>query len=424
MVAAGAKPEGGRSDALPESEDDRVPPRQGLPQARDHVRPPAPAPPRRAGTARGVVKPRYARWLVIAAAAVAVLVAAAGREDPEARAEEPELVLRYLFSPDADDLLVPLIDRFNGESHRFGRPRDQDRRRLAHVRRGRSGTRRRPRASRALDACVLALGRAPRPQRLGRLGARRESSTRLLAAGDRDVEAARPGARLAARRRSAGSDILALTTSKRQLGSPQAPQVREVQARAHEPRLLDVGALGRRVALLRRHRQAVGPECRGRPAAGGPRRRPEDRGLDRALRRDRRPADREDEPPRHGLCPCGVRPGDDLARAQQQAAAGETAGRDRARRRHLRRRLSAHSTQRSVGDPEGAGGGAAIPPVARPEDHAGARDRERLPFPPADRPHRARAAEAGGARRDPGRVARGSDARQHRSRRGHVVVDG
>ena len=66
------------------------------------------------------MRPRYARWIVIAAAAVAVLVAAAGREDPEARAEEPELVLRYLFSPDADDLLVPLIDRFNGESHPLG----------------------------------------------------------------------------------------------------------------------------------------------------------------------------------------------------------------------------------------------------------------------------------------------------------------
>ena len=42
----GREPEGGRRHALPQPEDDRVPPRQGLPQARDHVRPPAPTPPR------------------------------------------------------------------------------------------------------------------------------------------------------------------------------------------------------------------------------------------------------------------------------------------------------------------------------------------------------------------------------------------
>ena len=64
--------------------------------------------------------PRIARWIVIAAAAVAVLVAAAGRGDPEAQTEEPELVLRYLYSPDAETLLVPLIDRFNRETQRFG----------------------------------------------------------------------------------------------------------------------------------------------------------------------------------------------------------------------------------------------------------------------------------------------------------------
>ena len=64
--------------------------------------------------------PRYARWIVIAAAAVAVLVAAAGRGDPEVAAEQPELVLRYLYSTDATDLLVPLINRFNRETHRLG----------------------------------------------------------------------------------------------------------------------------------------------------------------------------------------------------------------------------------------------------------------------------------------------------------------
>lgn len=64
--------------------------------------------------------PRLARAIVIAAAAVVVLVAAAGRGGPDSRAEEPELELRYLYSPDAERLLVPLIDRFNSQSHRSG----------------------------------------------------------------------------------------------------------------------------------------------------------------------------------------------------------------------------------------------------------------------------------------------------------------
>jgi Ca-activated chloride channel homolog len=62
------------------------------------------------------VRPRYARWIVIAAAAAAVLVAFAGRGDPK----EPELVLRYLYSPDAKDLLIPLINRYNSEQHESG----------------------------------------------------------------------------------------------------------------------------------------------------------------------------------------------------------------------------------------------------------------------------------------------------------------
>jgi Ca-activated chloride channel homolog len=66
------------------------------------------------------VTPRTARAIVIAIAGVALLVAAAGRGDPEARPEDPELVLRYLYSTDAEKLLVPLIDRFNRERHRSG----------------------------------------------------------------------------------------------------------------------------------------------------------------------------------------------------------------------------------------------------------------------------------------------------------------
>jgi len=61
-----------------------------------------------------------ARAIVIGLAAVAVLVAAVGRGDQEAQAEESELVLRYLYSTDAEELVVPLIQRFNREPHRLG----------------------------------------------------------------------------------------------------------------------------------------------------------------------------------------------------------------------------------------------------------------------------------------------------------------
>jgi Ca-activated chloride channel family protein len=64
--------------------------------------------------------PRIAQAIVIAVAALAVLVAAIGRGGSETRGEEQELVLRYLYSTDAEELVVPLIERFNRESHRLG----------------------------------------------------------------------------------------------------------------------------------------------------------------------------------------------------------------------------------------------------------------------------------------------------------------
>jgi Ca-activated chloride channel family protein len=68
------------------------------------------------------VTPRSARAVVIALAAAAVLVAAAGWDERGTSETDAasELVLRYLYSPDAADLLVPLIGRFNRESHRLG----------------------------------------------------------------------------------------------------------------------------------------------------------------------------------------------------------------------------------------------------------------------------------------------------------------
>ena len=68
------------------------------------------------------MRPRVARAIVVAAAVVAVLTAAFGPFDRETSrpAAGRELHVRYLYSPDAEALLVPLVDRFNLEQHRLG----------------------------------------------------------------------------------------------------------------------------------------------------------------------------------------------------------------------------------------------------------------------------------------------------------------
>jgi Ca-activated chloride channel homolog len=68
------------------------------------------------------VTPRIARAIVVAVAAAAILTAAF---DPfeEQRTAGPttrELHLAYVYSPDAEGLLVPLIEQFNREHHRLG----------------------------------------------------------------------------------------------------------------------------------------------------------------------------------------------------------------------------------------------------------------------------------------------------------------
>ena len=129
-------------------------------------------------------------------------------------------------------------------------------------------------------------------------------------------------------------------------------------------------------------------------------------------------------PVRRGLCPRGVRPGDEPAQVEQERpqatqlvaiepadgtfvadyplivlAAPWVSADARAAAQEFRRWL--------------------VPKITAKNAH-----RERLRHPSPDRARRARAAGAGGARRDPGRVARGPQAGQHRPRRGHVGVDG
>ena len=91
-------------------------------------------------------------------------------------------------------------------------------------------------------------------------------------------------------------DILKLARSKAGLGRLRAPRVRRVQARPHEPGLLDVRAVGGRRRVLRRDRQEGGPAAGGRDRQGA-QDRPGHRALDRPLRRHdavhRRPAAQE-----------------------------------------------------------------------------------------------------------------------------------
>ena len=123
------------------------------------------------------------------------------------------------------------------------------------------------------------------------------------------------------------------------------------------------------------------------------------------------------------LRPCGVRAGDDPARLKSQRSR-RAAGRDQARRRHLRRRLSADRARRSVGERRRSSCGAGfrrwlVPKITAKNAAASDFDLRRptgLAELEPPEPEVLAAIQR--------RVARGPQAGQHRPRRGHVVVDG
>ena len=251
------------------------------------------------------------RMLIIglALAAVAIAFVASARRRPQAAGAGDRdrdaaggpcpanaLKLTLVYSPEkelaagaADQALQRRAPR-ERRAHR--RRRRQDRR----LRRRRDPDRPGHAAPGAVVARVLLLG--PAAQLRGRppAGRRREPVDRAHAAGDRDVEAARRRLRLPeAQARLQG----ARRARHRRLGGGRQAAVRDVQVRAHQPGLLDLGPLRGRRLLLRGGRQEGRPD-RGRrhpraPAGAAA------RALDRALRRHDAVHRRRDAPARARL---------------------------------------------------------------------------------------------------------------------------
>ena len=367
--------------------------------------------------------PRIARAIVIAAAAVAVLVAAAGRADPEERGDEPELVLRYLYSPDAEKLLVPLIDRFNGETQRSG---------------GREVR---------IDGVILTSGEAeaalaarrdraalwtPASSLWGRLLNHSVSAEWVPAVNPSLVSSPQVIAMWETLARALGwpqakigwKDILALATSSRGWAAYGHPEYGPFRLGHTNPGFSTSG-----LSAVASEYYAVTGKRSNLSLADV--RRPDVRASVRTIERSivhygETAAALTDQMDRYGQAYAhAVYVQETTVRAfnEQRKQATPLVGIEPADGTFV-----ADYPLIALDAPwvsaEARAAAQCVPPLARPEGDGEERGRERLPPPSSDRPRRAGAAGARGARRDPRSVARGPQARQHRPRRGHVVVDG
>ena len=224
---------------------------------------------------------RGARGFVIAAAVVAVVVAAfylaprRGRRRPavgldddrprrhDDRPRRPTGAVKVVlaYSPEKDEMLQTLIAEYNDEEHEVGGREVFVEGAELVVGRGRAADRRGHVQADGLVAVVEPLGAAPQLPGRQALRRRHEPVARADAARDRDVGVRGEGARLAAQ-----ADLLDADPAdgdlERGLGAVRPADLRRVPARAHEPGLLDLRALGGR-------RASTTPS----PASRGPRRR-------------------------------------------------------------------------------------------------------------------------------------------------------
>ena len=233
------------------------------------------------------------RLVVIALALVAIVVAFSARGGSDDKGGARTTSGASADGPNAQLASLRRLDR-EGGAHQAPRRRLQPCARPVR-RAGRGGPRferglrRRRDPDRRRAHCARRCGR-PRPRsgagcsttRPTAAGRRREPVDRAHAARDRDVGAdgARPGLPEAAARLRAS--ILRL--AHRAAGPRRQAAVRALQARAHQPGLLDRRAVGGRRRVLRGDRQARGPD-RGRRQARGARAGQAARALDRPLRR-------------------------------------------------------------------------------------------------------------------------------------------
>ena len=208
------------------------------------------------------------------------------------------------------------------------------------------------------------MGRAAELRGRPALRARDEPVDRAHAARHRDVGADGQGARLpeAQDRLRRHPQARALQPG---LGRLRPPGVRPVQARPHEPRLLDLRAVGRRRGVLLGDRQEGGPadgRHQARPRAGQGH-----RALDRALRRHDAVHLRRAAQARPRLRVGGRDGGGDARRLQPAPRQPRQAHRDLSLGGHVLLRQPVHHARRAVGDRRPARRRGQLPEVPRGE---------------------------------------------------------
>ena len=176
--------------------------------------------------------------------------------------------ISFPYSPEKEPLLKPLIERFNGSAH--GGRRQAGVRRGPRVVLGRHAEAQiadGPLTARRVVARLLAVGPAAELRGRPAAGPRREPVDRPHAAGDRDVGADGEGARVPAQAARLRRHPRAGAVQGR-LGGVRAAGVRRLQARPHQPGLLDLGPVGRRRRVLRGDGQEGGAAAGGRHGQG------------------------------------------------------------------------------------------------------------------------------------------------------------
>ena len=388
------------------------------------------------------------RLVVIALALVAIVVAfsARGGNDDKggarttAGASADALQLTFVHSTEKAALIKRLVDGFNA-AHVRSRRRGSCTSGRSSVASGDAETRiAAGRLAGRVVAGVVALGPPAELRRRQRLMSPRQPVARPHAARHRDVGDVRARARLA---EAAGrlEQILRLAQSPKGWALYGKPGFPAVQARPHEPRLLDERAVGRRGRVLRGDGQARGPH------AGRRRRGPRCAARSAAIERSivhygDTTLFFSDQLLRYGpALRAGRRDGGDDAHRLQPAARQPRAARGALPEgRHVLLRQPGRDRPRAVGHAPAARRRRGVLAWSCQRDHAPVRGPRRLPARRPDaKPARRSTARTAPTRRsrrsrsrsrsrrvlarDQDALARGPQAGQRDARRRHVGVD-
>ena len=217
------------------------------------------------------------------------------------------------------------------------------------LRRGRVEDPRRRSEARRVVARLDLLGPAARVRGRSPARARGDALAGADAGGDRDVGAdgARPGL---ATQEARVRRLRPARPLGRGLGRLRAPRVGRVQARPHQPRLLDLGPVGGRGGVLLRDGQAGGAHGARRGGPAGARDRPRPRARDRPLRGEHAADRGTDAQARAGVRIGRRYGGDHPARLQPEAQRSAAAGGDLSARGYVLLRQPVHRARRRLGD--------------------------------------------------------------------------